>query len=174
MPRFDDCVQITFTLEGGYSNAPGDHGGATQYGVTQPVYTAWRALKAQPAQDVKYITYAEAATIYFEQYWLPTKCDILPPPVDLVVFDMSINSGNGRAGKMLQTAVGIPADEVDGLIGRATLAAVAKIDPKTLAIRYLDAREAFYHKLVANDATQQKFLNGWINRVNFLRGVVGN
>lgn len=171
MARFDDCVQITFTLEGGYSNAPGDHGGATQYGVTQAVYSAWRKLKTQPVQDVKYITYAEAATIYFEQYWLPMKCDVLPPPVDLVVFDMAINSGNGRAAKMLQTAIGVTAD---GAIGRASLAAVAKLEPKTLAIRYLDAREAFYHQLVANDATQQQFLNGWINRVNFLRGIVGN
>lgn len=171
MARFDDCLQIIFQLEGGYSNAPGDSGGATQYGVTQATYSAWRQANGLLDQNVKYITYLEAANIYFGQYWKPTKCDKLPLPVDLVVFDTAVNAGVSRAAKMLQTDIGVTAD---GVVGPATLTVVITLDAKQLAKRYLDAREAFYREIVEKDSSQQKFLHGWINRVNYLRGIVGN
>lgn len=170
MARFDDCLQTTFTLEGGYANVSGDHGKATEYGVTQITYDRWRKAQELSLQDVKHITYAEAASVFHEYYWLPVKAESLPIPVDLVVFDTAVNSGVMRAVKMLQTIARVPAD---GINGPKTLSAIAAIDSKMLAHTYLDARKTLYQQIVANDATQAKFLKGWLNRIVFLRNIVG-
>ena len=49
--------------------------------------------------------------------------------VDLMVFDMAVNSGPGRAGKILQRVVGAT---VDGGIGPQTLGMVAKMEPQDI------------------------------------------
>jgi len=74
------------------------------------------------------------------------------------VFDCSVNSGPGRAIKMLQEVVGATAD---GVIGPKTLAAVAKQEPVTLINDYNMARLTFMKSLPAWD----DFKNGWTRRV---------
>ena len=81
----------------------------------------------------------------------------MPAGVDLMLFDMAVNTGVRRAAIMLQDAVGaVP----DGIIGPKTLAAVRSATGllDTLAT----AREAFYRSL----PTFQYFGNGWLNRVH--------
>jgi len=34
-PRFLACLPFVLKEEGGYSNTPGDHGGATNFGIIQ-------------------------------------------------------------------------------------------------------------------------------------------
>ena len=86
----------------------------------------------------------------------------LPGGVDLVVFDVSVNSGPGRAIKMLQAAV--HANLVDGIFGPATMKAVGAMAPADIVSRLDVARRAFYRALVDNDPSQGRFLSGWLNR----------
>jgi lysozyme family protein len=78
------------------------------------------------------------------------------------VFDFGVNAGTGRASKFLQQAVGaVP----DGSIGQVTLGKVKAMNPAVLLKAFSDQKTSFYKTIVQNNPTQQKFLNGWMNRV---------
>ena len=74
-------------------------------------------------------------------------------------FDLAVNSGVGRAAKILQQAVGV---NQDGAIGPATLDAVAKANPRDLATEICDLRLNFLQSL----PTWATFGRGWGRRVS--------
>jgi len=82
-----------------------------------------------------------------------------------VVFDCAVNSGPSRSIKLLQGAC--PGLAIDGVIGPKTLEAAKAVDP----VLVVNAREAFVRRIVARDATQAKFLGGWLNRIAAVRTV---
>lgn len=104
--RFNICHTITAHWEGGWSNHPADPGGATMYGVTQAVFTAWLKRGGKAHRSVRTITKSEALAIYREEYWLASGADKLFPGVDLAVYDGSVNSGVSRGKKWLKAAIG--------------------------------------------------------------------
>jgi len=162
----DTALAFTLPAEGGFVDDPDDHGGATNHGVTQASYDAWRASHSQPSQSVQLITDAETRQLYDEDYWQPLKCPLLPSPLDVAHFDWGVNHGVHGANKTLQHALGLSA--VDGIIGPQTLAALAKADISALVTAYQALRVAFYHADVVADPSQAKFLPGWLKRVNQL------
>ena len=121
MDRLDDCLRFVLRWEGGYVNHPSDPGGATNKGVTQRTFDSWRLRAGKPRADVRTITDEEVHAIYAVDYWLAAKCDTLPAPLDLVVFDTAVNMGVGRAVRFLQHAVG---ERDDGEFGPLTREAV--------------------------------------------------
>ena len=115
------------------------------------------------------------ADIYRTRYWLLGKCNQLPPCLAIVHFDTCVNAGTGQAAKILQRTVGV---KDDGAIGQGTFNAVAAVyakdgDKKT-AIRYMEGRRDFYNKLVISKPDLQKFLKGWINRVDTLEKYIND
>ena len=148
---------------------PDDRGGRTNKGVTQNVYHAWRADQGLPQQDVQQINDQEVGAIYYERYWLPAKCDVLRSKLDLAAFDTAVNMGPNRAIKILQEAVGSPAD---GVFGAATKAACDSCDLGEAMINYCDVREGLY-RTFAQRPGQDRFLKGWLNRLNALRHELG-
>lgn len=169
MDRFEYCLGVALGFEGGVSNNKADRGGLTNCGVTQRAYDSFRVGKSMQKRAVTLITDAEIKELYTSGYWLPAKCNVSPPPVDLVLFDVSVNSGPKRAIKMLQKALALPDD---GSFGPATGKALSSAEPVQTALRMLDAREDFYHAIVAADAGQLVFLKGWLNRTEKLRRIV--
>ena len=167
---FQQALPFILRWEGGYVNHPDDHGGPTNKGVTQKVYDRWRVQKGLAARDVREIEDAEVGAIYESGYWLPAKCDRLPAGLDLLQFDTAVNMGPGRAVRFLQTAVGATPD---GAFGSGTQTCLDACDRGAAMVAYCNAREAFYKSLVDNDAKQQVFLKGWMNRLNALRKQVG-
>lgn len=140
----------------GYVNDPDDAGGVTKYGVAQ---------NANPTVNVAKLTYEEAKNIYFNKYWNTVQADSIPFPLNVLVFDVSVNSGPGNAIKFLQRALGVKAD---GDFGPATLAALKKdTGLKQLCERYNDQRRRFFNAIVARNPTQKKFLAGWTRRVDW-------
>src|SRR5271155_1154973 len=116
--RFEACMPFVLKEEGGYSNTPGDHGGATNFGIIQVEYNAYRHLKGLPLQSVHAITPDEYREIYWTSYWQP-HCPELPDGLNLSVFNINVNGGSGRGTKLLQQVMGTA---VDGLWGPATSA----------------------------------------------------
>lgn len=167
--RFATCLPLILRYEGGYVNDPADHGGATNYGITQRVYDAWRESVGRPAQSVRVILSDEVAAIYERDYWKVVGADEMPAPLDLVCFDAAVNSGPKRAVVWLQRALGV-AD--DGVVGPRTWAALRAAEPVALAGRCIDQREASLRKF-ATAPGQAKFLNGWLRRTKDLRGRCG-
>lgn len=159
---FAAALNVVLHHEGGYVDHPKDPGGRTNMGITQATLTRVRAqavgLANLPA-DVRELTVGDAAAIYSLCYWSEIAGDELPEGVALILFDCAVNQGVGRAAMILQAAVGVP---VDGSIGPATLAAVARRNPAGL-IREIAARRAWaYMKL---DNLDDTFGLGWARRL---------
>jgi lysozyme family protein len=170
MNRFDYCLAVVLRAEGGYSDRQADRGGPTNAGITQKTYDQFRKGSSLSPRDVKLITADEVTAIYRTMYWVVAKCGILPPPLDLYVFDGAVNHGPGRATKILQGVLGVGAD---GSFGPVSISALQEETTAghlaELCDNYLAARLDFYDDIVENDPTQRANINGWRNRIEHLR-----
>lgn len=138
----------------GYVNIPADRGGETKFGIAQ---------NANQQIRVRDLDLEGAMEVYFQNYWLRGKCDLLPYPVSLIHFDGCVNHGIGRANKFLQRAVGA-AD--DGVVGQGTLKAVSETNPKQIIESISEQRANFYQSIVKNNPSQGIFLKGWMRRID--------
>jgi lysozyme family protein len=163
--NFDACFAKVIKSEGGYVNDPADRGGETNLGVTIGAWGAYLNRAIQPG-EMKALTQEAVKPFYRSMYWDLVKCDDLPAGVDYAVFDFAVNAGVSRAAKFLQRAVGAVDD---GVIGSGTLALVAKITPGKLLQNFAEQKEAFYNTLADKNPTQQKFLKGWLARVDHVQ-----
>jgi len=143
--------------EGGFVNHPLDPGGMTNLGVTQRVWEEWVGHPVSE-KEMRALTPAIVAPMYKQKYWDKVCGDELPSGVDLAVFDCCVNSGPGRAAKMLQRVLGV---KQDGDIGLVTLDKAMSIDSSKLVADYNNARLAFLMALPAWDT----FGKGWGRRV---------
>lgn len=144
--------------EGGYVNHPKDPGGATNKGITQRVYDAYRKSKGLALRSVKLITEAEVAEIYRTQYANRIRYDDLPAGLDYSTFDAAVNSGVSRGAKWLQSALGVSSD---GQIGPGTIAAAAKAD----AIKTVKSMCAKRMSFLRGLGIFWTFGKGWTSRV---------
>ena len=156
--NFDAALQHVLQSEGGFVNHPSDPGGMTNLGVTARTWEDW--IGHTPSEkEMRELTPEKVAPLYKRKYWDAIKGDDLPSGVDYCVFDCAVNSGPGRAAKMLQEVVGV---KPDGGIGPLTLAAVKAMDPIELISKYADKRLQFWQGLT----TFATFGRGWTRRGN--------
>ncbi|MDX0299560.1 N-acetylmuramidase [Sinorhizobium medicae] len=166
---FKAALARVLVHEGGYVNHPRDPGGATNQGITQRTYDAYRRSKKLAPRSVQKLTAPERDAIYRRQYWDAVKGDKLPAGVDYVVFDGAVNSGPKQSIKWLQRALGSGyRGQIDGVIGLATFAALeATEDHDTLIDRISDRRMAFLKAL----EPWPVFAGGWTRRVQNVRAI---
>lgn len=161
--RFERCLDEVLKHEGGYVDHARDPGGATNLGVTLGTAKAHGLDMDGDGDvdkiDVRMLKPRDVRAVYRNSYWLKAACDVLPAGVDLIVFDLAVNSGVGRAAKFLQECVGVAAD---GRIGPMTLAAVRRLPPAELVLRLRNRRERFYRALPTFDT----FGKGWLRRLS--------
>src|SRR5579872_6877568 len=122
--RFSACLAETESFEGGFSNDPFDPGGATYRGVTQRAYDAWRRKQGSFLRGVAHASDDEISSIYREQYWNAVRGDDLFAGLDMVAFDIAVNSGPICAIKFMQKGLDVV---VDGYFGLETLGALQKV-----------------------------------------------
>jgi hypothetical protein len=162
-PKGDFEKAFTFVIkwEGSeYEDVSGDPGGPTKYGIDS---------KDHPSVDIKGLTFENAKQIYLTDYWQASNCDNLPSPVAETHFNYAVNTGREQSIKFMQRALGL---EGDGQFGPATADALAKADPRIIALGMVSMADAFYKSLAANKG-MGKFLTGWLNRNNALRSFIG-
>jgi lysozyme family protein len=153
--NFDRCLNVVLRLEGGASNHPADHGGATNHGVTQRIYDHYRELLELPQLPVTAITMTEVEALYQRLYWKPSSAEHLDWPLDLLMFDAFVQHQPAVARQMLQAAMawdGPVADE---------------------ARAFLSVRLFQYQRIAAVNPTQAVFLPGWTNRIERLKREAG-
>jgi lysozyme family protein len=155
---FEKALAHVLKSEGGFVNNLNDPGGMTNLGCTKAVWEEWCGHPVTE-KAMRSLTPDDVAPLYKRKYWDKVKADSLPEGVDYCVFDTAINSGPGRAIKLLQGVVGV---DQDGDIGPKTLGAVKAFDPKELIQDYSKRRLSFMMDLPA----WQHFGKGWTNRVN--------
>lgn len=148
-----------YAKRGGWVNDPHDLGGATQVGVTIGTYRTYFG-KNKTVIDLKNISYGEWRFI-MRKYWDRCQGDsIVNQSVAEIFVDWHVNAGK-RAILKMQSAFGL--SKVDGIVGKQTLGALNG-DPETVFNRIKSARCSYYRKIVANNASQGRFLNGWLRR----------
>lgn len=155
---FDRCVSRILVSEGVLSDHPADKGGLTKYGITHLTHDQAIELGIVERKETRDLTVEEARRIYRRLYWDAARCSDLPEPLALFVFDCAVNQGVRTAVKLLQFALGV---NPDGVMGPATLAAIAKVDRGELLVRLAERRWDRY----AADSTANTFLRGWTFRL---------
>ena len=158
---YDDALRRLLAHEGGYTHHPSDPGGPINFGITIHDYRKY-VRPGATAADMKAMRLDEAKAIYRAKYWDALACNALPAGVDYCVFDYGVNSGIGRAARVLQRVAGV-AD--DGKVGPQTLAAVRAREPKAIVAAICDERIAFLQRL----KTWPVFGKGWGRRVAEVR-----
>lgn len=146
---FEVAMEHVFQWEGGYVNDPKDPGGETKYGISKRAY---------PKLDIKNLTKGQAREIYYRDYWKSCRCDELPGPMALMVFDAAVNQGPSRAKKFLQASVGV---KQDGIVGPNTIRAAHEADLKLVMIYFSVKRALHYTSL----STFKRYGRGWLNRL---------
>jgi lysozyme family protein len=163
--NFDACFDRVMQSEGGYVWDKDDAGGETNLGVTAGAWAAYLGRPIEPG-EMKALTKDTVKPFYKQMYWDKVKGDDLPAGVDYVVFDFAVNAGVARAAKFLQRSVGA-AD--DGVIGGGTLGKVAVTNKQRLLATFADQKQRFYNGLALSNPSQQKFLKGWLARVDHVQ-----
>lgn len=155
--NFEECLALVLKHEGGFVNNPQDPGGMTNLGVTKVTYEGYVNRHVDEA-EMRSLTPDLVAPLYKKMYWDRIKGDDLPVGVDYCLFDLAVNSGVGKAGKLLQMALDVPAD---GLIGPMTLRALESRDPEEIIQQVCQERLDFLQSL----NTWNTFGKGWGRRV---------
>ena len=157
--NFDACLKHLLMHEGGFSNHSQDPGGMTNLGVTARVWEEWVGHPVDEKQ-MRALTPAVVAPLYRKKYWDACRANELVSGLDYAVFDVAVNSGVGRAIKLLQSSVGATPDGGYGSI-TAALVKKAEQDPIRLIELYCAKRLEFLESL----KTFIIFGKGWSRRV---------
>ena len=157
--NFDKCLEKLLVHEGGFVNDSRDNGGMTNLGVTQRVWEEWVGHTVSE-KEMRNLTPLMVKPLYKRKYWDACRCDDLVSGVDYCVFDVAVNSGVGRAIKLLQSSVGATPD---GGYGPVTAALVKKAeqDPARL-IELLSAKRLEFLESLKSFPV---FGKGWSRRV---------
>ncbi len=155
---------------------PEDKGGPTKYGITQATLANWRGRDIT-AGDVRRLTREEADAILRANYYNICRCGEMPERTAAVVYNGAVLHGPRRSVEFLQRAfndLGMTVDgaplEVDGDIGRLTIAAARQTDAGALAKAYMDIQDTYFRQLSNFDT----FGAGWLNRLAALRDFVSS
>lgn len=179
MIKKETIISKTLETEGYYVNDPSDSGGETYCGIARnsnPNWKGWKIVDAhKPLKWNQKIQDSEleqlVIEIYDTKYYQPIKADRIDS--DMIrthLYDMGVNAGTGAAVKLLQKAInkvyGISI-AVDGAIGNITLTYTNnKAKLNELVNEFINQRRLYYQDLVKRKPTNQKFLKGWLNRVD--------
>lgn len=164
--NFRISLAETLAHEGGYANHKADPGGMTNLGITRRTWAKWtrRPEKAITEAEMRNLTVDDACRVYFTWYWQAVRAGDLPGGIDFLAFDIAVNSGPGRAVRMLQKAVnqlGRIRLAVDGRIGPKTITAANAVNVFDLINEMGNTRLWFYQDL----ASFRTFGKGWMRRL---------
>ncbi|MEW8049286.1 MAG: glycosyl hydrolase 108 family protein [Candidatus Thiodiazotropha sp.] len=156
---FKIALAHVLAMEGGYVNDSNDRGGATNFGISQ---------KAFPDLDIENLTQDQAEVIYREKYWNPVRCGELPGPYAVTLFDAAVNHGQIPAVRLLQQALRVKADGINGSITQSA----ARRQGGAGLVRFLAIRARFYTDITLADSSQARYLNGWFRRLFSLQQTI--
>jgi lysozyme family protein len=168
MADFEKAIAKVLSHEGGYVWAEHDSGGETNFGITDKLdglIDRMSDVDGDGDGDVLIFNLSkeQAKQIYKREFWNKMQGDLInDQQVANIVFDAFVNSGK-VALKQLQQVIGVDAD---GSIGPKTLNTLNYASPMLVFNSFKDARIRFYKALVDRKPTQNKFLKGWLNRIN--------
>ena len=188
MDVFERALTHVLKDEGGYANHPADSGGETYRGIARNFWKNWpgwiivdeakKGLRPNRRRDRTKLNERLAADeklqglisdFYRHHFWDAVSAGLMPPQVGAKVFNMAVNVGTSRAGKLLQIALNNIGKQVaiDGAIGPKTLEATRGVGAEELVDAICKAQERFYRGIVKRKPSQSIFLKGWLRRAAY-------
>ena len=165
---FKKCIAVVLKNEGGWVNDPKDAGGETNYGIADAgdgKVDGKADLDGDGTGDVaiKQLTRDQAIEAYYNRYWRKMRLqNIHQQEAILQIFDFGINAGMRTAIRIAQKISGAT---VDGLPGSETTTRINEYPGDFLA-DYKQARREYYHALVRHKPENERFVKGWLKRVD--------
>lgn len=163
MIDFKISVALVLLHEGEeYTNDPDDAGGPTKWGITIPDLPS-----GGTASDIQSLTKDQAIAIYRAKYWDRIRGDeFSSQKVADVYMDLAVCKGLQGATDLIRAALGIPRKIVLwGKLDDETLNAVRVVgDGLQLCFDTLRLCDDGRIARVRSDASQVKFLPGWLRR----------
>lgn len=170
--NWNDCLDFTLNVEGGYESDPDDPGCWTgnaigsgsligsNLGISASTLAAWYSgqSSSQLQQLMIALTDEQAGAIYQSGYWTPIQGDSLPSGIDLMLWDDAVNRGVGVAVK---TAQGIVGATQDGILGPETLAYISSAPSISSLAMQLGATQA---QAYIGGSQWSQFGLGWSRR----------
>ena len=170
-PKLETALKFTLKWEKGFVNYAEDPTKTTNIGITQKTYNSYRSNKKITLKSVEFITDSEVYEIYRDMYWKPSQAELMILPLAVVEFDTAVLFGVGSAIKLLQSVLGITADEIFGLKTEASLRNNNNIET---AMKMIEQRISYHKQKAAENSSQKVFLTGWLNRANDLKKFIKN
>lgn len=163
-------------------NVPGDRGGLTRAGITYN--NAIRFWRADPNRNslaglalMNSLTRADIQEYYFIEHIKKPNYTQLPQDIMEMVVDFGVTSGPSNSTKVLQRAINNVVSGnlvVDGRLGNRTLAIINEVNIyraewekyfiTRLTKEIVRQRILFYIRIIENDPSQVKFIEGWFER----------
>ncbi len=178
MADFDPCFEKVIVLEGGYKlhDIPGDRGGKTYAGISENNWPRWEGWGKIRADEFDSELTGMVRSFYKTHFWDKIQGDgINAQDVAYHMFDFAVNAGLKTAVRMVQRIVGATPD---GIFGNQTFTRINEMvadekDERIFVVTFSLFKVFRYKDICMNDkrrkedkiVSNQKFLCGWINRV---------
>lgn len=186
MADFNIAFELTSKFEGGYVDDPTDMGGETYKGIARKYnhkWPGWAIIDSLKGNNFPKIldTNEElqklVKSLYKEKYWDVFYGNLIPDQsIANELYDCNVNMGN-RSIQFLQIGLNIlnregklyldvPADAKFGKETFDALTTYLKTESATwlLSVMVL-LRGNHYINIVRNNPTQEKFIRGWLSRI---------
>lgn len=166
----DEIITGVLAREGGAVADPVDRGGPTNRGITLGSY---RELYPGASVEDLMALDEDGARRWYRLYLAPLAGVQAPDRIWAALLDAAVLHGRTGAVRLLQQALGVPAD---GRLGPVTQTALTRVSETVFASRFARARldlvvDLVRHDLTrrygvaAVDETQVRFLRGWLRRI---------
>jgi lysozyme family protein len=172
MVDYKKLVPYILKWEGGLVNDPIDRGGLTNKGITFETYTALaqRVLGIAPTQANFRAMTKEQASLFVKYFFDIATGGNTVRSEQIAFILTNWHWGSGKGGlisfqKMLNQKFGAGLKE-DGVIGPKTVAVINSINSSKLYNEAIKWRADFFRAIAKNDPSQNRFLKGWLNRLN--------
>lgn len=155
---------------------PKDPGGITKYGISlrflrsiSPERLKTYGIYSAESDDINNLTMIQARALYKGEFWDHAPFDKITLQQNVnFIFDMAVHMGISPAIKCAQRACWAMTGKRDiihddGILGSETIFLINRCGAHLVSAMRSE-RAGYYKLIVANNHTQQEFLEGWLNR----------
>ena len=171
MADFQKFFPTLLRFEGGYSDDRLDPGGATNMGITFPVFREYAPtlLEMRPTlEGLRDLSKEHAAKIYKIAYWDATLGDeIAFQPLADILFDFFVNACHHAIVLLFEVLNSCGGHlNVSTTLHAAAIDSLRHHDIRQVYAEYKEGRKSYYRTLVHQHPVLRRFLKGWLRRVD--------
>lgn len=171
---FENAFSQLLRIEGGFNHITEDHGGPTNHGISLRFLRLLPKSEADingdghvDIEDIRQLGNDDAEHFYRKYFWDHYGlARVRSHGVAAKLFGLHVNMRGRVAGRVAQRACAACGSRLseDGIIGAKTVRAINSYGAQILVPALRAVQEGVYRVVVAEDASQRKFLHGWVKR----------